>query len=114
MQLFTAISSNIVIWTVSLVKACVTEYLWKECGNLNEVASDKDDGKDDNADINSKDVEVVEMGTGEALATLDRLVNLKDIAKEERNCLIAMKDKLKKIRVLNKKQCHVNYYFMVE
>ena len=78
------------------------------------MASDKDDGKDDNADINSKDVEVVEMGTGEALATLDRLVNLKDIAKEERNCLIAMKDKLKKIRVLNKKQSHINYYFMVE
>ena len=75
---------------------------------------DKDDGKDDNADINSKDVEVVEMGKVEALRTLDRLVNLKDIAKEERNCLIAMKDKLKKIRVLNKKQSHINYYFMVE
>ena len=75
---------------------------------------DKDDGKDDNADINSKDVEVVEMGTVEALTTLDRLVKLKDIAKEGRNCLIAIKDKLKKIRVLNKKQSHINYYFMVE
>ena len=52
----------------------MAEYLRKECGNLNEVAPDNDD-KDD--DSNSKDLEVVEIGTGEALTMLDELVNLR-------------------------------------
>ena len=62
----------------------MTEYLRKECGDLNEVASDndvKDDGDDDDDDddddANSKDVEVVEIGAGEILTMLDRLVKLK-------------------------------------
>ena len=59
----------------------MTEYLRKECGDLNEVASDndvKDDGDDDDDDdANSKDVEIVEIGTGEILTMLDRLVKLK-------------------------------------
>ena len=55
----------------------MAEYLRKECGDLNEVASDNDDDKDDDDDANSKDVEVVEISTGEALKMLDRLVNLK-------------------------------------
>ena len=53
----------------------MAEYLRKECGDLNEVASDNDDDKDDDDDdANSKDVEVAKIGTGEALTTLDRLV----------------------------------------
>ena len=40
------INSDMVDWWVSSVKACVTEYLTKECGDLNEVASDNDDDKD--------------------------------------------------------------------
>ena len=91
----------------------MTEYLRKECGDLNEVASDNDDDKDDD-DANSKDAEVVEIGTGEALTMLDRLVNLEDLSKEERNSLVARKDKLEKIKVLNKKQSHINDYFMSE
>ena len=55
----------------------MAEYLRKECGDLNEVASDNDDDKDDDDDASSTDAEVVEIGTGEALTTLDRLVNLK-------------------------------------
>ena len=55
----------------------MAEYLRKECGDLNEVASDNDDDKDDDDDANSKDVEVVEISTGEALKMLDRLVNLR-------------------------------------
>ena len=51
---------------------------------------------------------------GEALTMLDRLVNLEDLSKEERNSLVAMKDKLEKIKVLNKKQSHINDYFMLE
>ena len=62
-----AINSDMVDSRVSSVKACVTEYLSKECGNLNEVASDNDNDKDDDHDLSSKDVEVVEIGTGEAL-----------------------------------------------
>ena len=52
------------------------EYLIKGCGDLNEVTSDNDDDKDDDIDTNSKNVEVVEIDTGEALTMLDRLVNL--------------------------------------
>ena len=77
------------------------------------MALDNDDDKDYDDDAN-KDVEVVEIGTGEALTMFDRLVNLKDLSKEERNSLVAMKDKLQKIRVLNKKQSHINDYFMLE
>ena len=73
------------------------------------MASDNVDDKDDDDHANSKDVDVVEIDTGEALTMLDRLVNL-----EERNSLVAMKDKLGKIRVLNKKQRHINDYLMLE
>ena len=76
------------------------------------MASDNND--DDDNDGNSKDDEVAEIGTGEALTMLDRLVNLKYLSKEERNSLVAMKDKLEKIKVLNKKQSHINDYFMLE
>ena len=103
----------------------MAKYFRKEHRNLNEVASDNGDYKDDDDDNddddgNSKDieivevVEVVEIGTGEALTMLDRLVNLKYLSKKERNSLVAMKDKLGKIRVLNKKQSHINDYFMLE
>ena len=66
------------------------------------MVSDNDDDKDDDAGANSKDVEVVEIGTGGALTMLDRLINLKYLSKEERNPLVAMKDKLQKIRVWTK------------
>ena len=77
------------------------------------MAPDNGDDKGDD-DANSKNVEVVEIGTGEALTILDKLVNLKYLSKEEGNSLVAMKDKLEKIRVLNKKQSHINDYFMLE
>ena len=76
----------------STVQPFVAEYLRKECVDLKEVASDnvvKDDDDDD--DTNSKDVEVVEIGTGETLAIFDRLVDVKDLSKEERNSLVTMK-----------------------
>ena len=40
------------------------------------MASDNDDDKDDDDDANGKDVEVVEIDTGETITMLDRLVNL--------------------------------------
>ena len=78
------------------------------------MASDNYDDKDDDDDANSKDVEVVEIGTGEALTILGRWLNLKYLSKEERNSLAAMKDKLEKIKVQNKKQSHINNYFILE
>ena len=85
----------------------MVKYLRKECGDLNEAALDNDDDKDDD-DVNSKDAEVVEVGTGKALAMPGRLVNLKYLSKEERNYFTAMKYKLQKIRALNKKKSHIN------
>ena len=75
---------------------------------------DKDDDDDDDDDANSKDNEDVETGIGEALTMLDRLVNLKYLSKEERNSLVAMKGKFEEIRVRDKKQSHINDYFMLE
>ena len=98
----------------STVHLFVAEYLSKESGNLNQVASDNDDDKDDDDNSNSKDVEVVEIGIDEAPTMSGRLVNLKYLSKEERNSLGAMKDNLEKVRVLNKKQSHINDYFMLE
>ena len=63
----------------------MVKYLRKECGDLNELASDNDNGKDDDDDdANSKD-ELVEISTGEASTMLDSLANLKYLSKEERN-----------------------------
>ena len=98
----------------------LVRYLQKECGDLNEVTSDNngdknnDDDDDDDDDANSEDIEVVEIGTGEAPTMLNRLVNLKYQSKEDKNSLVTMKDKLEKIRVLSKNQIHINDYFMIE
>ena len=100
-----------------MVKPFVTRYLRKECGDLNEVALDNHDDKeddDDDDDANSKVAEVAEIDTGETLTMLGRLANLKGMPKEGRNSLAAMKDKLKRTRVLNKKQSHINDHFMLE
>ena len=78
------------------------------------VSHNDDDYKDGDDDANSKGVEVVEIGTGEALTMLDKLVNLKDLPKEERNPHVAIEDELQKIRVLNKKQSDTNDYSMLE
>ena len=67
------------------------------------MASDNDYVKDVH-DANCKDVGLVKIGTGKALTVLNRFAKLKDLSKEEINSLVAMKDKLEKARVLNKKQ----------
>ena len=109
------ISSDMVDWRVTSVKAFVTEYLQKECGDVNEVALYSDDDKDD-GDDNEVNSNVVEIGTREALEMLDRLVNLKDLTKEERNSLVAMKDKLEIsleiITIQNRKQSRIYDFFV--
>ena len=57
----------------------MAEYLRKEYGDLKKVASDNNDDKDDDDDSNSKDIEVVEISTGEVLEMLDRFVNLRQL-----------------------------------
>ena len=89
----------------------MAEYLRKECGDLNEVASDNDNDDDD---TNSKDVEIVEIGTAETLTMLDRLVNLQYLSREERNSLVTMKFKLEKTKVLNQKHSHISDYVRLE
>ena len=71
---------------------------------------DKDDGDDnDDNEVNSKVVEIV---TREALEMLDRLVNLKDLTKEERNSLVAMKDKLEIITIQNRNESRIYDFFV--
>ena len=108
------INSNMVDWRVSSVKACVTEYLQKECGDVNKVALGSDDDKDDGDDNDDNQVnsQVVEIGTREALEMLDRLVNLKDLTKEERNSLMAMKDKLEIRTIQNRKLSRIYDFFV--
>ena len=60
-----------------MVQLFVAEYLGKECSDLNEVTLANHDDKDDANDANRKDVEVVEIGAGEALTTFVELVNLR-------------------------------------
>ena len=79
----------------------VAKYHKKACGDLNEVASDNDGViDDDDDDTNSKDLGVAEIG----IKMLDMLVHLKYLSKAERNFLFAIKFKLEKMKVLNKKQ----------
>ena len=64
------------------------------------MASDNDDAKDDDDYPNNKDVKVVEIGTGQILTMLYRLVNMKYLSREVNNAPVALKFKLEKIRVL--------------
>ena len=59
-------------------------------------------------------VKMLKFASGEALTILYSLLNLKYLSKEERNSLVVIKDKLEKIRVLNKKLSHISDYFMLE
>ena len=96
----------------------MAEYLRKGCGDLNEVAPDnddvKDDDDDDDDDANSKDVEVVKISIGEILTIFDRLVNLKYLSKEERNFVVAMKLKLDKSAEKKAKPYQWSFYVRIK
>ena len=74
------------------------------------VSSDDDD--DDvnfgNAEVEAEDHKIT---TCEALTLLDKPVNLKKLNKDERPSLSSMKDRLKIIRVKNKKQRPIKDFF---
>ena len=57
------------------------------------------------------EAEVHEIITCEALALLDKLVNLKELNKDERASLSSIEDRLEIIRVKNKKQRPIMDFF---
>ena len=57
------------------------------------------------------EAEVHEITTCEALTLLDKLVNLKELNKDERASLSSIKDRLEIIRVKNKKQRPIKDFF---
>ena len=67
----TILNWNFYSIATSTVQSFVTKYLRKERGDLNKVVSDNDDDKNDDYDANSKNVDVVEIGTGKALTKPD-------------------------------------------
>ena len=57
------------------------------------------------------EAEVHEITTCEALTLLDKLVNLKELNKDERASLSSIKNRLEIIRVKNKKQRQIKDFF---
>ena len=74
------------------------------------VSSDDDD---DDVDVGNAQVEteVHEIITCEALTLLDKLVNLKELNKDERASLSSIKNRLEIIRVTNKKHWPIKDFF---
>ena len=93
------------MFRVSSVQKCVTEYLRKKSGKDDiEVVSSDDD--EDDVDVGNAmvEAEIHEITTCKALILLDKLVNLTGLNKDERASLSSIKDRLEIIRVKNKKQ----------
>ena len=71
------------------------------------------DDNDDDVDTENAEVEaeVHEITICEALTLLDKLVNLKELNKDERTSLSSIKDRLEIIKVKNKKQRPIKVFF---
>ena len=107
-----AINSDTVDLRLSSARKCVAEYLRKESGKDDiEVVSSYDD--DDDVDVGNAEVEaeVYVIATCETLTLLDKLVNLKELNKDERASLSSIKNRLEIIRVKNKKQRQIKDFF---
>ena len=91
----------------------MAEYLSKESGkDVIEVVSS--DGVGNDIDVEKAKVEagVHEIMTWEALTLLDKLINLKELNKDERAPLFSIKDRLDIIRVKSQNQhCTKNEVF---
>ena len=74
---------------------------------------DNCDDDDDDVNIGNAEVEVEvhQITTCEALTLPDKLVNLKELNKNERASLSSIKDRLEIIRVKNKKQRPIKDFF---
>ena len=71
------------------------------------------DDDDDDVDVGNAEmeVEVHEITTCKALSLLDKLVNLKELNKDEKASLSSIEDRLEMIRVKNKKQRPIKDFF---
>ena len=71
------------------------------------------DDDDDDVDVENAEmeVEVHEITTCKALSLLDKLVNLKELNKDEKASLSSIEDRLEMIRVKNKKQRPIKDFF---
>ena len=82
-------NSDVVVWRVISVQSCVAEYLQEESGtDLVEVASENDDEDDVDEECTE-----VDKSKEEVLAMIDKLVNFKDLDREERQSLVSLKEK---------------------
>ena len=95
-----AINSDTVDWRLNSIQKYVAEYLRKESGKDDIEVVSSDDIDVGNAQV---EVEVHEVTTCKALTLLDKLVNLKELNKDERTSFSPIKDRLEIIRVKNKK-----------
>ena len=79
-------------------------------GDLKKVVSDNDDVKMMMMIMMMMMmmIPIVKMLKLLKLAMFHMLVNLKYLSKEERNFLVAIKFKLEKVRVINKKESHIS------
>ena len=75
------------------------------------MVSSDDDGDDVNIGNAEVEAEVLQITTCEALTLLDKLVNLKELNKDERASLSSIKNRLEIIRVKNKKQRQIKDFF---
>ena len=82
-----AINVDMVDWRVSSVQNCIAEYLRKESReDPVKVVSDSADEDDV-----GEECDEVNVSREEALSMIDKLFNLKDLNKEERNSLASLK-----------------------
>ena len=75
------------------------------------MVSSDDDGDDVNIGNAEVEAEVLQITSCEALTLLVKLVNLKELNKDESASLSSMKDRLKFIREKNKKQRPIKDFF---
>ena len=106
-------SSMLQSWRVSSVQKYMAEYLSKESGkDVIEVVSSHGVGSDIDVEKAKVEAGVHEIMTWEALALLDKLINLKKLNKDERAPLSSIKDRLDIIRVKSQNQhCTKNKVF---
>ena len=95
---------KLVDWKVSSVNKCVSEYLNKEAGNEKNPESDPESEEE------VQEIEPEEITSHDALIFID-LINLKELNDTKRSTLSSLKDRLEVVRINNKKQKAIKYFF---
>ena len=84
---------------------CVSEYLNKECGNEENPEFDPE------SEDEVQEIKPEEITPNDALIFIDKLINLKELNDNERSTLSSLKDRLEVVRINNKKQKTIKYFF---